>query len=336
MIDTKTILYNADLASLVESSLGQPGKRSGHWLFWHCPFHPGDQTPSLGVNQEQRDWFCFGCRKGGDAITWLVEYQGLTFQDACKYLAAGNETRHVPSTPAGYGDKPHPRYPDALQESWKTVIEECEKRLWQPEGNRAREYLHQRGIKDSTLQNPFFRVGYSPGFKVKDVWVDRGIVLPCFTTTKNMEIKYIHYIKIRRPSGEPKYKKLPGHGAKLSGLYGAKWALGADVLFITEGEFDALLLWQEAKDLVGVCTLGGAGDRFDFAAFGRYLLAARYIFIAYDNDPAGQKGGETWKKLSGRVLTVHIPTGKDLTEYWQAGGDLAAWVMDSLTTYGIE
>lgn len=329
-MDAAALQQGVDLAKLVESSLGPPAKRSGRWLFWRCPFHPQDHSPSLGVTRENGRWFCFACRKGGDAIGWLQALHGMTFKEACARLGAGPARSAPPAAPSAQAEKTRPGYPDALQEAWKAVVVECEKRLWQPEGERAREYLRRRGIQERALQSRFFRAGYSPGIKVSGVWVERGIVLPCFTTGRDAEIAYISYIKVRRPAGEPRYKKLAGNGASLSGLYGARWVAGADVVFLTEGELDALLLWQEAGDLVGVGTLGGAAERLNFARFGKYLLAAEHIFTAYDNDPAGEQGAEAWKQVSGRVHTARVPAGKDLTEYWQAGGDLAAWVMETI------
>ena len=171
--------------------------------------------------------------------------------------------------------------------------------------------------------------------KISGIPVERGIVLPCFTTTLDMDIEYVSYIKVRRPAGHPKYKKLSGNGAKLSGLYGAEWCAGSDVIFLTEGEFDCLLLCQEAGDLVGVGTLGGAGERFNFARFGKYILSAKRIFTVYDNDVAGQKGAQSWCEISQRVHVAQVPAGKDITDFWQIGGDLGAWVMKTILPHDL-
>ena len=337
MIKTNCILKNVDIASIIEASLGQPNKKNSRWLFWSCPFHPGDHNPSLGVTPENGRWFCFACRKGGDAITWLMDFQGLSFKDACEQLGA--RTLETPQS-----DKPpinstkranHPHYPDHLRIGWAEVIAYCEEMLWEPNVTKARTYLQKRGLRDATLRSPYFRIGYSPGIEISGIWVDRGIVIPCFTTTNNLEVEYISYIKIRRPNDKPKYKKLPGNGANLSGLFGAEWAIGADILYLTEGEFDAMLLHQEAGDLVGVCTLGSASDQLNFARFGKYILAAKHIITAYDSDDAGRKGAEGWMKLSARVHCALIPQSKDITEFWESGGDLASWVMEILRDLGI-
>ena len=329
VIDTVSLLQKTDLVSLVEATLHQPGKGSGRWIFWHCPFHMGDTTPSLGVCRDEGRWFCYSCRKGGDAISWLRNLQGLSFKDACEYLGASTFQNSSHTFQPAKTENPR-HQPDDLQDAWTEIISKCEEILWQPVGQKALEYLNNRGLRDSTLKSPFFRIGYSPGIRVAGIWVDRGIVIPCFTTTDELAIEYISYLKIRRPDGKPKYKKLPGNGANLSGWFGAEWGLGADILFLTEGEFDAMLLHQEAGDLVGVCTLGGASERLNFARFGKYLLAAKHIIAAYDSDDAGKNGAGAWRTLSARVNCTQVPVGKDITEFWQAGGNLADWVMEVL------
>ena len=46
-----------------------------------CPFHQ-EKTPSFVVNQDTQSFFCFGCEKGGDALTFLQEIDGLNFKEA--------------------------------------------------------------------------------------------------------------------------------------------------------------------------------------------------------------------------------------------------------------
>ena len=257
MIDTKSILEHVNIVDVIRADIGEPIKESGRYLFWHCPFHTGDNSPSLAATPDNGRWHCFGCGKSGDAIGWKKEYCQMSFREACEKL-----NNNGPSNPVNCKklnsfqrqlEKP---LPDELQQQWKSVIETCERSLWDNGGQSARDYLHNRGLKDETLQLPFFRVGYSPGMKIEGVWVERGIVLPCFTVKPNLDIDYVQYIKIRRPGQNPKYKKLSGQGSDLSGLFGAHWLPGSDIVFMVEGEFDVLLLLQEAGDLVGAATLG--------------------------------------------------------------------------------
>lgn len=50
-----------------------------------CPFHP-DKTPSLTFFENTQSWYCFGCQKGGDTISFVRELLHLEFKEAVKYL----------------------------------------------------------------------------------------------------------------------------------------------------------------------------------------------------------------------------------------------------------
>lgn len=57
--------------------------RSG---FMRCPFHADDHTASLKVYPGDRGWCCFGCHKGGTAIDFVMEHDGVSFSAACKTI----------------------------------------------------------------------------------------------------------------------------------------------------------------------------------------------------------------------------------------------------------
>lgn len=330
-IDTNTLLQNVELTELIAADLGQPLKVSGKYSFFKCPFH-ADGTPSFAVTADR--YYCFGCHASGDGIRWLMDYRGLSFLDACDHLSPSRlDTNHARQAPTrAIMDKQKPR-PDDMQDAWREIIEVCQGQLWSDKGKGARAYLAGRGLNDSILQSPFFKIGYSVGQKIAGVWVDKGIILPCFTGYQGGEI-YIDYIKIRRgkswiyrPEDQAKYRKLYGGRP---GLWGSETISGAACVFVTEGEFDAMLLHQEAGDMVGVCTLGSASDLFDWERWGRYLIFARLYALAYDNDDAGDKAAAAWQTASRRAIRVNAPGGKDISESWLAGVDLAAWVIDIL------
>lgn len=338
-IDTKVINSSVNLIFIIEQDLNSPIKRSGKWAFFGCPFHD-DRDPSLGVTKDR--YYCFGCGASGDAINWMMEFRKLSFLDACKALSQNGiviDTNYQRPHLTEVNTVAKKDRPDDLQASWREIIDVCQGLLWSGSGAMARDYLHGRGLTDEVLKSPFFRVGYSEGQKIAGIWVDKGIVLPCFTVISDVSIDYVSYIKIRRgkswiykPDDTSKYRKLYGQGSNLFGLYGAEFVKGADIVFIVEGEFDSLLLHQEAGDLVGVCTLGGASSRFDWGHWGKYLSFAKWFFVAYDNDNAGDSGADAWQELSGRVKRVRIPEGKgkDITDAWKAGVKLDDWVLSVL------
>ena len=317
------------LEARIERDYGPPARRSRNRTLRNCPFHP-DRTPSFVVFLDTGQYHCFGCGAHGDEITWMIQFHGLAFQEARDKVSSIVPTNNLSGIVNMTSLRTERPKPDNLQGAWKALIGECARQLWSDAGKKARQYLHHRGLKDDVLQSPFFRVGYSPGFKTAGVWVDRGIVLPCFSTNGELEIEYVDYIKIRRPAGRPKYKKLTGYGATTSGLFGASSFRGADVIFITEGEIDALLLYQEANDLVDVGTLGGATEPINLGHIGPYLIRAHRIFVVYDNDPAGQLGADQWTKLTQRARSVKVPLGKDINDLFLAQRDLRSWVLQHL------
>ena len=339
-IDTNSLLQGVNLVDVIASDLGDPVKVSGRYTFFRCPFHD-DNDPSFAVTSDR--YYCFGCRASGDAIKWLMDYRKLTFLDACKTISRHGDG--IPTMDSSHGKSTinltervtarQNKHPDDFQASWKVIIDECQSLLWSDKGKGARQYLYDRGLKDKTLRSPFFRVGYSDGRKIADTWVDRGIVLPCFSVDQDSQVAYVDYIKIRHGQGVmPKYRKLKG-GRK--GLFGADTVRGSDIVIVTEGEFDAMLLYQEAGGLVGVCTLGSATGRFDWGRYGWHLAFVKWLLIAYDIDDAGDLGAEAWKEVSGRVKRIKIPdgTGKDITDAWKSGVNLSEWVMDVLRENGL-
>lgn len=86
-------------------------------------------------------------------------------------------------------------------------------------------------------------------------------------------------------------------------------------LVIVEGEFDALLLGKELRDLAAVVTLGSAASRPDLAARAEMLTAAPW-YIAHDADEAGDKAASEWPAVA---IRVRPPEGKDWTEFHATG-----------------
>jgi len=61
-------------------------KKRGVHLLGLCPFHK-EETPSFMVSTSKNIFKCFGCGKGGDAITFVMEIKNMSYLDSLKYLA---------------------------------------------------------------------------------------------------------------------------------------------------------------------------------------------------------------------------------------------------------
>ncbi|MEK7160206.1 MAG: DNA primase, partial [Patescibacteria group bacterium] len=73
-----------DIVSFISEYL--PLKKMGRNFKANCPFH-SENTPSFVVSPERQIWHCFGCNKGGDAYTFLMEYENMEFPEALRALA---------------------------------------------------------------------------------------------------------------------------------------------------------------------------------------------------------------------------------------------------------
>ena len=316
MVDVTALLKSIDLATLIEQDLGSPVRREGRWLKWRCPFHADGKTPSLGVANNR--WKCFGCGKSGDAIGWLRAREGLGFREACERLGAMS---YLPTSSTTVQRQPSSS--SAPTQRWQNraleVVSHCEATLWSDVGARARSWLNRRGLTDETVRH--WHLGFNcHSRKIAGLWVLRGIVIPCLVAGR------VWYLKLRRAGGQPKYVQVKG--SQLA-LFGADTLAGRDVAAVTEGEFDAMLLNQEAGDLVGVVTLGSASARLP-DAWVPYLLGVKRLLIAYDTDTAGSEGASAWQALSVKAQRLLPLAGKDITDFCLAGGDLRVWIRFAL------
>src|SRR5690242_3739539 len=78
------IRSKSDIVSLIQGCISL--KKAGRNFKANCPFH-GEKTPSFVVSPERQIWHCFGCQKGGDVYSFLMEYERVEFPEALRILA---------------------------------------------------------------------------------------------------------------------------------------------------------------------------------------------------------------------------------------------------------
>ena len=125
-----------------------------------CPFHE-ERTPSFSVNADDKLFYCFGCGKGGDSITFVRETEQLDFAEAIEWLA---ERFNVPleyeeSSPQAEEER---RRRERLLALLEQAAAFYERHLWESQaGGPARDYLAGRGLGEEVCRE--FRLGLSPG-----------------------------------------------------------------------------------------------------------------------------------------------------------------------------
>ncbi len=130
-------------------------KLQGGRLWGLCPFH-GEKTPSFSVTPDKGLFYCFGCQKGGNLFTFVMEMEKMTFMEAAKHLA----DKAGVSLVVGEDNREELKR-DTLKELHDRVAGSLHFILRErPEAEEARRYLRGRGLTEETLAA--FKIGYAP------------------------------------------------------------------------------------------------------------------------------------------------------------------------------
>ena len=283
-----------------------------------CPFCGG--VDRFRVQPEKNIWLCRHCTNGiwRDVIDFIARRDNVTISQAAQSI---DGSFPMFSKQSGKLKKPvyHAYKPptDAWQEAARKAVAICENNLFEPAGARALEYLHSRGLTDTTIKT--FRLGFSPKFNQGDLYIPHGITIPAFANG------VLWYVKIRT-NGDPKYKLVAG--SKPAAIFNADNLATARDCLLVEGEFNAMIGHQTINDVIAVASMGSAGNRPDLATWGPYFINKTYIFTLYDADDAGQSGAlALHNQLGERVKLVALPANAgDLNDYYTAGGDVWQWM----------
>ncbi len=300
-----------------------------------CPFHP-DDTPSLMVSPEKGLWHCFGCGAGGDALSFLMRIERLSFGEALAKLAQelGVEVR---------GGEGRSRLLQVNEEALRYF----HKALLGPEGAKAREYLLSRGIGEALWER--WGLGYAP-----PLWDGILRALSRFGVQTLMELglavagergpydrfrdRVMFAIRDeqgrvvafagRAFEGEPKYLNTPNtplftKGTLLYGLDLAKDAIrrrGSCV--VVEGYTDVISLHAAGIE-EAVASMGTALTPDQARLLSRYT---EEVVIAYDRDAAGEasalRGMVILRQAGLRVRVAALPEDEDPDSFVRkAGGE---------------
>jgi DNA primase len=134
-------------------------KRAGGQMMGLCPFHD-ERSPSFSVDPTDKLYHCFGCGVAGDIFGFVMEKEALGFSEAVEALADryGVELQREQEDPQAEARRQRRQ---RLQQLLERSAAYYSNYLWESrEAGKAREYLAERGLLESSLRD--FGVGYAP------------------------------------------------------------------------------------------------------------------------------------------------------------------------------
>jgi DNA primase len=341
----RDVVAASDMVEVV--SLRTPLRRSsGSRYTGRCPFHE-EKTPSFSVNPVDKLYYCFGCGKGGDVISFVRETESLDFVGAVEWLA---ERFRVPieveeSSPQIEAERRRRERLYAVLDQTATYFERL---LW--EGDVAasvREYLAGRGLGEEIAKE--LRLGLAPGKGLGEKARERGFTLDelkaaGLVTTRGTDYfprrlmfpladargRIVGFQARKLREDDPlrgKYVNSPEgdlfhKGSILYGLHLAKAAIGRqDFAAVVEGNTDVLALRQAGFEPV-VASMGTALTERQLRELGRLT---KKVYLCFDADAAGQEATLRGMELAvGRgfdVKVVTLPPGQDPADSPEGFGD---------------
>lgn len=311
-----------------------------------CPFH-NEKTPSFTVTRDRQAYYCFGCEKSGDAITFLREHGGLSFREALEQLAdrAGIRLPEFTGRDRGQDD----------ERSQLLAFGKCAGRFYRDtlqdpmKGAAGRQYLQGRKLGEETVAQ--FRLGYAPdewnvlrdhglkeGFDERILEAsgmikrgERGRAYDFFRNRLMFPIRDVSGNVVAfggRDLGDSpaKYINSPEtmiykKGRVLYGLHEARDAMrSAKRAFLVEGYFDVLRCVDAGIQNV-VATCGTALTAEQAALIRRYVPE---VLLVFDGDPAGVqaalKGVGILVAAGLGVRSLVLPDGLDPDDFIRERG----------------
>src|SRR6266536_3392584 len=283
-----------------------------------------------------------GCgRYGSDVITFLREFEGMSFHEACEALDLDPGSQYANAgqgRQSGYESVIPP--PEKWRDRAAAVVQKAQQYLWGKQGMQALEYLHKRGLTDETIKR--YRLGYIPfgehGRWFKDalalwglsgeqypedgVWLPEGILIPWWINGSIWKLNLRRLNGVRK--GDAKYIQVTGSA---EGLFNAD-AINADTpVVLCESEFDAMIGAQESTTACAAFVATGSINRGCRSRWIARVSLAQYALVAFDDDAnnAGEKGARRWLEVLPHAIRWQ-PWSHDLNEMLLAGMSIEKWL----------
>ncbi len=342
----KEISRSVDIVDVVSEYVHL--KKQGRNYFGLCPFHD-EKTPSFSVSPEKQIFYCFGCGQGGNVFSFLMDIEGISFQEAAVKLANraniplqinySHSRRRVPDQ--------HEKMMEAhelLRQLYHHLLVNTNK------GQEALQYLQKRNFSQEIIEE--FQIGYSldewdsslkflksKGFseellekaglviksETNESYYDRfrGRIMFPITDHKGNTVAFSGRVI---DGGEPKYLNSPEtpifrKGQILFNFHRARPAIRKKrTVVIFEGFADCIAAYSAGIEH-SICTMGTALTDEQIHTIKRN---AERVILCFDSDLPGQKAtlkaGEMLQNSGCLVQVAILPDAKDPDEYIRKKG----------------
>ena len=314
----------ADIVELVGRFV--PLKKAGANFQGLCPFHD-EKSPSFSVSPAKQFYHCFGCGAHGNALRFLMEYQGLGFIEAVKELA-GQLGMPVPEDNRSREERERDAQLQVRRKTLSEVLAQAADAYVQALKREpaAQNYLKERGLTGQIAAR--YKIGWAgAGKPLAGVFADytdplleeSGMVIASddgrrydrfreriMFPIRNLKGEVIAFGGRITDKGEPKYLNSPEtplfhKGREIYGLFEGRAAIQqAGFVLVTEGYMDVVALAQHGIGNA-VATLGTACTSEHVQKLFRFT---EQIVFSFDGDKAGQKAAR-------RALAAVLPFASD-------------------------
>ena len=335
------VVSRNDIVDVVSSYVALT--RKGSNLFGLCPFH-NEKTPSFSVAPDKQIYHCFGCKKGGGVINFIMEIEGLSFPEAVAFLA---KRANIP-LPAEEEQTSTDRLRRRILELNRTAARWYYDQLQQPQGAAVQAYLDKRQIRRGIAVR--FGMGasldqwdaLSKAMRAKGYSKNELLAAGLAVAGKNGGIYDKFRNRLMLPvidvrgdvvgfgsrvidNSMPKYMNSTETLAfsKRRVLYGLNLAKKTKRpnIILCEGNLDVVTLHQAGFDNA-VASMGTALTQEQIRLLGRFT---KELVLCYDNDNAGQMATERALALlqdtDFKVRVLRLPKRLENGEYVKQDAD---------------
>lgn len=342
------VMNRADVVEVVEQFV-RLKKRGANYIA-NCPFH-NEKSPSFSVSASKGIFKCFGCGKGGNAVTFVQEHEKITYPEAIRWLANFYKIE-LEETKASDEQIQQQKIEESLRIFNEFAAQYFTHTLLENEEGQTigLSYFKERGFRQEVIDkfalgycpedgSSFYREAKSKGYS-EELMEKSGLVKNNndrhYDTYRGRVIFPIHSMTgrvlgfgariLKTNDKAPKYINSPENelyskSRVLYGLYQSRQAIGkADECYLVEGYTDVISLHQGGVENV-VSSSGTSLTEDQLRIIGR---STKNLTILYDGDAAGIKAAMRGMDMAlGQSFNVQLallPDGQDPDSYIQEVG----------------